>query len=209
MEGGGFDVCGCQIYWPPKAGRIMEISVPDPTRQWHNFSKPDQAGPAGPYKSDDSNPRSDGSNRCRRAPGRRLLEEPSDTGSEETDLSSSEGDDSSWISWFCGLRGNELLCEVDEDYIQDDFKLCGLQGPTLQILNIMLQDVKSRLLAHGVGLEVSDAVMDLVCHQGYDKRYGARPLRRAVIQLIEDVISESMLSEEYQPGDVAVIDVDA
>ncbi|KAJ6793906.1 putative casein kinase II subunit beta-4 isoform X1 [Iris pallida] len=52
----------------------------------------------------------------------------SDIGSEETDISTSEGDDSSWISWFCGLRGNELLCEVDEDYIQDDFNLCGLQG---------------------------------------------------------------------------------
>ncbi|WOL02521.1 casein kinase II subunit beta-3 isoform X2 [Canna indica] len=54
--------------------------------------------------------------------------ELSELGSEETDLSTSEGDDSSWISWFCGLRGNELLCEVDEDYIQDDFNLCGLQG---------------------------------------------------------------------------------
>ncbi|KAF8390796.1 hypothetical protein HHK36_025324 [Tetracentron sinense] len=52
---------------------------------------------------------------------------PPGTGSEETNLSNSEGDDSSWISLFCRLRGNELLCEVDEEYIEDDFNLCGLQ----------------------------------------------------------------------------------
>ncbi|ERN06429.1 chaperone protein ClpD, chloroplastic isoform X1 [Amborella trichopoda] len=79
----------------------------------------------------------------------------------------------------------------------------------LEILNLMLREVKTRLLSLGVGLEVSEAIKDLICEQGYDRSYGARPLRRAVTLLVEDVLSEALLTGEYKQGDTALIDVDS
>lgn len=73
---------------------------------------------------------------------------------------------------------------------------------------MMLQEVKERLISLGIGLEVSKAIMDLICQRGYDRTYGARPLRRAVTQIVEDLLSESLLSGDYKPGDTAIIDLD-
>jgi len=57
-----------------------------------------------------------------------LYAEESETDIEGSDVGVSAGDDTSWISWFCNLRGNEFLCEVDDDFVQDDFNLCGLSS---------------------------------------------------------------------------------
>ncbi|XP_018473274.1 putative casein kinase II subunit beta-4 isoform X2 [Raphanus sativus] len=72
-----------------------------------------------------------------------------DNSEEGSDVSGSEGggddDDTSWISWFCNLRGNEFFCQVDEDYVEDDFNLCGLsaQVPYYDYALDLILDVES------------------------------------------------------------------
>ncbi|KAK4784292.1 hypothetical protein SAY86_018660 [Trapa natans] len=99
----------------------------------------------------------------------------------------------------------ELLNRIDEVVVFRPLE----KSQMLEILNLMLHDVKQRLISMGIELEVTESVMDLVCKQGYDEAYGARPMRRAVTQLIENLLSEALLAGNCKPGDTAIVDIDA
>ncbi|MBD2626282.1 ATP-dependent Clp protease ATP-binding subunit [Trichormus variabilis] len=77
-----------------------------------------------------------------------------------------------------------------------------------QIADIMLLDVASRLTDRGIKLEVTESFKDRVVTEGYDPSYGARPLRRAIMRLLEDSLAEALLAGQIVDGDTAIVDVD-
>ena len=77
-----------------------------------------------------------------------------------------------------------------------------------EIAEIMLQEVFARLQDKGIKLDVTDAFKERLVEEGYNPSYGARPLRRAVMRLLEDSLAEEVLSGRIKDGDKALVDID-
>ncbi|WP_398319773.1 ATP-dependent Clp protease ATP-binding subunit [Vulcanococcus sp.] len=77
-----------------------------------------------------------------------------------------------------------------------------------EIAEIMLKEVFSRMEEKGIHLSVTEAFKERLVEEGYNPSYGARPLRRAVMRLLEDSLAEEFLSGRIGEGDSAVVDVD-
>ena len=76
------------------------------------------------------------------------------------------------------------------------------------IADIMLQEVFRRLREKGMTIEVTDKFKEHLIEVGYDRNYGARPMRRAVMSLLEDALAEAMLSGVLTEGNHALVDMD-
>ena len=78
----------------------------------------------------------------------------------------------------------------------------------VQIVDLMLNEVRKPMLEKGLSLEVSQAAKDWLGEKGFDQQFGARPLRRMIQNHLEDPLSEQYLAGAYSPGDTVVVGVE-
>ncbi|NJN10190.1 MAG: ATP-dependent Clp protease ATP-binding subunit [Richelia sp. SL_2_1] len=98
----------------------------------------------------------------------------------------------------------EFLNRLDEIIVFTQLKKEEIK----EIAEILLKEVTKRLAEKEISLQISESFKDLVVQEGYNPSYGARPLRRAIMNLLEDSLAEAMLSGQIVQGDTAVVDVD-
>jgi ATP-dependent Clp protease ATP-binding subunit ClpC len=80
------------------------------------------------------------------------------------------------------------------------------QDEIRQIVDLMLARVRDQLRVQQLSLEVTQAAKDHIIKMGYDVAYGARPLRRVIQNMIEDVLAEQLLLGRHKPGTTIVVD---
>ena len=78
-----------------------------------------------------------------------------------------------------------------------------------EIAYIMLENVFKRLKEKEIVLECTERFKDRLVDEGFSPAYGARPLRRAIMRLLEDNLSEKMLTGEISEGSSCIMDVNA
>lgn len=74
------------------------------------------------------------------------------------------------------------------------------------IASIQIQHLRRRLQDRELGLEISDAALDKLGEAGFDPVYGARPLKRAIQQQLENPLARAILEGSFQPGDTIEVD---
>ena len=94
-------------------------------------------------------------------------------------------------------RLDEVVCfrQLDETSVE-------------KIARIMLRETAARMREKGMELAITPTAMTKILDVGFDKEYGARPLRRAITSVVDDTLSEALLRGVIAEGDTAVIDFD-
>jgi len=95
----------------------------------------------------------------------------------------------------------EFLNRVDETIVFRPLTEAEIQA----IATLMVKELEKRLALHNLKLNIGDGVYAYLAEKGFDSVYGARPLRRAILNMIEDPVSEAILRGNYQDGDTIAV----
>ncbi len=99
----------------------------------------------------------------------------------------------------------EFLNRVDEIIVFHDLSLDHIR----QIVDLQMRDIQVRLSEHGVIIDLTDGARDWLADEGYDPKFGARPLRRTLQREVETPLSKKILAGELEAGAKVLVDADS
>ncbi|MAT14408.1 MAG: hypothetical protein CMJ46_03970 [Planctomyces sp.] len=102
------------------------------------------------------------------------------------------------------LFNPEFLNRIDETLVFHSLT----RDHILEIIDISMRNLHKRLAHLGMEIELTQEAKERIVDEGYDPKYGARPLRRAVQTLVEDPLAEEMIKDSYAAGDKILVKMD-
>jgi ATP-dependent Clp protease ATP-binding subunit ClpB len=97
----------------------------------------------------------------------------------------------------------EFINRIDETVVFHPLD----QAEIRKIADIQLNNLRQRLAARDLGIQITDAALDLLAEAGFDPVYGARPLKRAIQQQVENPLAQQILGGKFMPGDTIAVGV--
>ncbi|MEM7540572.1 MAG: ATP-dependent chaperone ClpB [Pseudomonadota bacterium] len=95
----------------------------------------------------------------------------------------------------------EFINRIDELVVFHSLERSQLQ----RIADIQINGLRMRLAERELGLEITPSALDVLVEAGYDPTYGARPLKRALQNLVETPLAQAILEDRFSPGDTVEI----
>jgi len=96
----------------------------------------------------------------------------------------------------------EFLNRIDDTIVFHELT----REEVILVADLFITRLRDQLTTQGLGLELSATAQAFLAEKGYDPELGARPLRRAIQQYVEDVLSEKILFKEFHAGQTIVVD---
>ncbi|MGC6502448.1 MAG: ATP-dependent Clp protease ATP-binding subunit [Flavobacteriaceae bacterium] len=96
----------------------------------------------------------------------------------------------------------EFLNRIDDIVIFNSLDKKAIRS----IVDLELAGLEKRIIKLGYDIEISNAAKDFLADKGFDQKYGARPLNRAIQKYVEDLIAESVVTNSIKEGDALLID---